>query len=481
LEGKLASDYFWKKCDEEGILIIAGWECCGFWEKWDKWKPNDLEIAKESLKSQLFRLRNHPSFICWIYGSDLFPPENVEREYLGICQEIYPGLPVLSSATHQLSKLEEKTGMKMSGPYTYVPPIYWYLDRMGSAERFNSEAGPDVCIPGWESINKIIPEGSRFVRSDIWNFHMGLGAFSKIDLIEEAISQRYGTPIDFKDFIKTSQILGYECWRAMFEAYARNFPIASGIIGWMGNSAWPSLIWQLFDYFYNPNGAYFGTQKALESLHLQYSYDNGSIWLINNSHIYYDRLHFAIQVFDLNSKEIDSKVKSVTIKKLEKIQVDKLSKRYDNISAHFILLILSRREKVLCRNFYWLSSKEDQLVNEDSWPTTLVTQHADIKSLRSLPVAEISYLYQIQKQNDKIILKVQLKNNSNVIAFFIRVIVIKKDNNEFLAPILWNENCISLVPFESYEIQGKILDSQDEKINILLDGWNTKQIIEDNL
>ena len=79
LEGKLATDYFWDLCDREGILVLAGWPCCNHWEKWENWKEGDLEIAKESLRSQLLRLRNHPSFTAWLYGSDFPPPESVER------------------------------------------------------------------------------------------------------------------------------------------------------------------------------------------------------------------------------------------------------------------------------------------------------------------------------------------------------------------------------------------------------------------
>ena len=69
----------------------------------------------------------------------------------------------------------------------------------------------------------------------------------------------------------------------MFEAYARNKYTATGVIQWMLNNAWPSLIWHLYDYYLRPGGGYFGTKKACEPVHVQYSYDDRSIALVNDT------------------------------------------------------------------------------------------------------------------------------------------------------------------------------------------------------
>lgn len=48
LEGKLETQEFFDLADREGILVMAGWCCCDFWERWPRWKPQDFEIAKQS-------------------------------------------------------------------------------------------------------------------------------------------------------------------------------------------------------------------------------------------------------------------------------------------------------------------------------------------------------------------------------------------------------------------------------------------------
>ena len=73
LEGKLGGEAMFDLADEMGILIMAGWQCCDYWQKWDKWTPKDQEIAVASEYSQISRLRSHPSLLAWLNGSDEAP------------------------------------------------------------------------------------------------------------------------------------------------------------------------------------------------------------------------------------------------------------------------------------------------------------------------------------------------------------------------------------------------------------------------
>src|SRR4051812_12619826 len=52
LEGKLETEEFYQLTDSQGILVMAGWCCCDFWERWPRWQPADFEIAKQSLRDQ---------------------------------------------------------------------------------------------------------------------------------------------------------------------------------------------------------------------------------------------------------------------------------------------------------------------------------------------------------------------------------------------------------------------------------------------
>src|SRR5208283_1883881 len=49
------------------------------------------------------------------------------------------------------------------------------------------------------------------------------------------------------------------------------------------NNAWPSLAWHLYDYYLEAGSGYYGTKKSLEPLHVQYSYDDKSIVVVNST------------------------------------------------------------------------------------------------------------------------------------------------------------------------------------------------------
>ena len=116
LEGKLETQEFFDLADHEGILVMAGWCCCDFWERWPRWKPQDFEIAKQSLRDQIYRLRSHPSIVMWLNGSDNAPPPDVEQMYLDVEKDLLWPNPVVSSATGKKTSVTGDSGVKMSGP-----------------------------------------------------------------------------------------------------------------------------------------------------------------------------------------------------------------------------------------------------------------------------------------------------------------------------------------------------------------------------
>ena len=279
LEGKLESDEFYDLADEYGILVMPGWCCCDQWEQWNKWDAEDHRVGPASLRDQILRLRNHPSVLVWLNGSDFPPPARVEKAYLDVLRDLRWTKPVLSNATDAPGPISGPSGVKMRGPYDYVPPSYWLTDtKNGGAFGFATEMGPGAAVPPIESLRKMLPADRLWPMNEFWMFHAGGDEFKDLKLFTAALEGRYGKATSVEDYARKAQALAYEGQRAMFEAFGRNKYEATGVIQWMLNNAWPSMIWHLYDYYLRPGGGYYGTKQACEPLHVQYLVPTTVVW-----------------------------------------------------------------------------------------------------------------------------------------------------------------------------------------------------------
>ena len=154
----------------------------------------------------------------------------------------------------------------------------------GGAYGFNTETSMGPAVPPVESIRAMVGKDHMWPIDDVWNYHAGGGEFKTIGVFSDALANRYGKSDNVQDFATKSQLQTYEGVRAMYEAYSRNKYQATGVIQWMLNNAWPSMIWHLYDYYLRPGGGYFGAKRAMEALHPVYGYDDHSIWVVSSQY-----------------------------------------------------------------------------------------------------------------------------------------------------------------------------------------------------
>ncbi|HKT48538.1 MAG TPA: hypothetical protein VJP87_13515, partial [Candidatus Acidoferrales bacterium] len=304
LEGRLDREEFYEKTDRLGILVMPGWTCCDAWERWSDWKDEQHKISEESLRSQIRILRKHPSVFVWLNGSDNPPPAAVEKTYLAILKELGWPNPAVSSASEAPTPVTGKSGVKMTGPYEYVPPVYWLADTTaGGAYGYNTETSPGPAIPPRESLERFIPKEHLWPIDDVWNYHAGGERFTTVNVFTDGLTRRYGRATSLDDYERKAQAMTYDGQRAMFEAYGRNKYTSTGVIQWMLDNAWPSLIWHLYDYYLVPAGGYFGTKKACEPVHIQYSYDDNSVAVVNGTFEALRGLRASAKLYNLDATE----------------------------------------------------------------------------------------------------------------------------------------------------------------------------------
>ena len=492
LEGKLETQEFFDLADHEGILVMAGWCCCDFWERWTRWKPQDFEIAQQSLRDQIYRLRSHPSMVMWLNGSDNPPPPDVEQMYLDIEKQLLWPNPVVSSATGKPTTVTGNSGVKMSGPYEYIAPSYWEQDTpagqpnrklcnpggCGGAYGFNSETSMGPAVPPLESIRAMVGKDHLWPIDEVWNYHAGGGEFKTIKVFSDALANRYGKSDSAEDFATKSQLQTYEGVRAMYEAYSRNKYQSTGVIQWMLNNAWPSMIWHLYDYYLRPAGGYFGAKRALEALHPVYGYDDHSIWLVSSQYENASNLKLTTKIYNLDMTEKFSQENKLDAPSDSTAKIFTLPDVADLSPTYFLVLRLENAGGTLVgSNFYWLSTKPETLDwAKSTWWMTPTDSFADYTALAQLPKVKLKVTQHTELKGEDSITRVAIENPSNNLAFFVRLKLDKGVKGEEILPVVWEDNYISLLPGEKREVSATYRASElgSAKPAIEISGWNVQ-------
>jgi len=493
-EGKLEDDHFYELCDQLGILVMPGWCCCDQWEKWDNWDAEDELVAAESLRDQIRRLERHPSVFTWLYGSDNPPPIKVEKMYLQILKDCDWPNPSVSSATAKPTPVGP-SGVKMTGPYEYVAPSFWYLDtNFGGAYGFNTETSPGPAIPPIESLRRMLPADHLWPIDSVWEYHAG-GMSTTLSVFTEALDKRYGASASAEEYSRKAQIQAYEAHRAMMEAYGRNKYTSTGIIQWMLNNAWPSMIWHLYDWYLRPGGSYFGVKLACEPLHVQYSYDDRSIVVVNSFYRPFPSLRVSAKVYNLDMTEKFSKEATLDVGPDSSTRAFTLPEIEGLSSTYFVNLTVESSGRLVSRNFYWLSTHPETLDWERSrdepddphhstWTPT--KSFADFTALNTLPEVDLEVSASSERGESESFTTVTLRNPSRTLAFGIRLKIERAwtgccvsrhgPTDEGVLPILWQDNYFSLLPGENRQVTAtygtKDLGRSAPVVEV--EGWNVK-------
>jgi exo-1,4-beta-D-glucosaminidase len=476
LEGKLETEEFFHLADQDGVLVMLGWCCCDHWERWKDWTADDLSIATQSLRSQMLRLRHHASLLVWLNGSDIAPPTNVERAYLDVEAETHWPNPILSAASSQTTAGGGLNGVKMTGPYDYVAPSYWYVGKHnGGAYGFNTETSPGPAIPSLASREKFLPDPQVWPPSATWSYHLGSGAFANLKVMDAAMEAVYAKPQSAAEYERISATMEYDSERAMYEAYSGNKYVSTGVIQWMLNNAWPSMIWHLYDYYLEAGAGYFGTKKACEPVHIQYSYDDRSIVVVNSTYERVAGLLASVHVHNVAWKElyeedaaVDAGVDS------SQIAFTLPESLYSGAERTFFidLTLTDKAGKVVSRNFYWVPGTLTIFDwSKTDYTHTPAARHEDLTALANLPAAKLVAHAEMVRTARGREVRVELENPSAALAFQVSAAMRTKTGG-LIAPVIWSDNWIELVPGEKRVLTALLPDSGADAPVVQIGSWN---------
>ena len=467
LEGKEEQPELYDTADRMGLMVMPGWECCDKWEAWSYndevtatlWNDNDYRTANVSMRHEAAMLQTHPSILAFLVGSDFWPDHKAAAIYVEALHDAGWQNPIICSAAKRgFPEILGPSGMKMNGPYDWVPPNYWYGDQLGAAFGFGSELGAGVGTPEMSSLKKFLSESDM---EDLWTkpekglYHMSTNVSSFFDrhIYDRGLFNRFGKPTDLEDYLLKAQMTDYEATRAEYEGYAIKWNYgrpATGLIYWMLNNAWPSLHWNQFDYYLHPAGSYFGTKVGARIEHVAYHYNQQEVYLINHSLDKSGARTVEIELMGLDGTSIAKKTMSTNTVPNTSKSISVVPGMAKLKGVAFLRLMLRGEGKVLSRNVYWVSDKLDELNwDRSSWFSTPVTSFANFKALNTMASAPVTA--SVAKAGSGSSLKITLQNTADVPAFFVRLNLVDA-NGEDVVPVFWSDNYVTLWPNESLEL-----------------------------
>jgi exo-1,4-beta-D-glucosaminidase len=373
-----------------------------------------------------------------------------------------------------------ESGVKMTGPYDYVAPSYWYYGmRYGGAIGYNTETSPGPAIPSLASRKLFLPDPEAWPPTPNWSLHDGGGEFTNLKVFDAAMEDVYAKPNSAGDYERMAQTMEYDSERAMFEAYSKNKYTSTGVIQWMLNNAWPSMIWHLFDYYLDAGGGYFGTKKACEPLHIQYSYDDRSIVVVNSTYADAANLHASVRLFGLAWNQLYSAEAEVNANADTSQRVFTIpGALYSGAERIFFidLSLTDAKGHVVSHNFYWVPGTLTTFDWENTdYTHTPAARHEDLTALAHLPAAQIEAHAEIAKTAHGGVIQVHLVNHSNALAFQVRAAV-RTTSGGLIAPVFWSDNWIELTPGESTTLTAQLPEGESAAPVVQVDGWNVAPI-----
>ena len=439
------------------------------------YNPVDHYWAIESQRDIILRHRNSPSLVAWCTENEGVPGPDL---YYKLKEQLnkYDQTRTFLASTSVWWDWEKLTpyiaedmpvGTTDDGrpDYTWETSSY-YFEKVKEVyqQMFRNELGIPA-IPTLSSLKKFIynlgedKTNPIFPLDSVWAEH---GAWDgdgyAFRAYDKAIRDVYGCDVkSVEEYVRTAQIVNADGYRAMFEAAnSRMWDITSGVMLWKLNSCYPMVLWQIYDWYLNPNAAYYFTQKACEPVHVQMSADTKQVSIINTLYEPLNNIRVKAKVYDFDMNVKWNREEEINMNEncyQEIFKVPQLS----NISpVYFVKLeLLDKKGDVISENTYWQSSESPDNFSE-------LSKLKDVKLKMDYDVKETEYEY---------IFKVKVKNLTKKLSFMNRLALVKKDNMEEVLPTIWNDNFITLFPGESRIVEARVSkkDVKDSEITIVID------------
>lgn len=436
--GQVGDEAFYDAADRYGIVI---WQ--DFWlaNPWDGPNPENNDFFLRNARDYVLRIRNHASLGLFCGRNEGFPPKPIDDGLRAMVAELEPHSHYISSSA------DGPVGGH--GPYR-VEPLRYYFEH--TPPKFHSEIGsPNV--PEMPILRRTLDEKGMWPVGPEWRLH----DFYPENPFETAVEKNFGGAANVEQFDRFAQFVDYDAYRGMFEGQSKNRP---GVLIWMSHPAWPSILWQTYDYFFDTDAAYFAAKHASEPLHIQWNAAADTVEVVNYSAGDQSGLTARAEVIDIDGKVKWQKAATLDSKEDSTESPIKMEYPAGLARTHFIRLMLLRGGKVLSTNFYLHGNTEE-----------------DYTGLRSLAEAKVAVKSHVTHRGEKWEISIELKNESDAPALMVNAKLVREKSGDPILPAFFDDNYVALMPGERRTLHAELenADTRGEQPRVVVNGFNVKQ------
>lgn len=442
--GVTPCDEFFEAADRYGLMVWSDFWVTGDTQGEFKGSPDwpfEGNVFIKNVISTILRIRNHPSLIVWTGGNE----GHARRELYDAMREnvisldgTRPFIPSSSGFAKVSSEWKNSwpdnlpSGVYSGGPYEWRDPRDYYAKAIAGKDWvFKDETGiPSQ--PPFNIMSKIIPDlvwdtTLPFPFNNTWGYHDAATGGGRYDLYYKEMVKRYGEPESMENYCDKMQLMNSIGYQGIFEAAGHKLNDIGGIMLWKLNAAFPSVIWQVYDWFLQPNAGYYFMQNACEPVHIQLNLNDLDVLVINRTYRPVSGLVAQVNVFGIDSKSLYHEEKNITLDVTDVKEVTSLASVLKAARGiNFVVLNLKDNTgKVISHNVYWLSD------------------NGDYKALNTMQKTNVqAKVLMTTKSKSEIGWVINVTNKTDKIAFFIHPSIVV--NGEEVLPSFWSANYFTL-------------------------------------
>jgi hypothetical protein len=475
--GVTPPDAFFESADKYGLMVWSDFWVTGDTQGEFKGSPDwplEGNVFIKNVISTIYRIRNHPSLLVWTGGNEGHARKELYDAMRNNVAELDGTRPFIPSSSG-FAKLpagwkgswpdDQPSGVYSGGPYEWKDPKEYY--KLADAAHdwvFKDETGlPSQ--PPYSSLSKIITDltwdkSLPYPLNNTWGYHDAATGAGKYDKYYQQMVDRYGKPKDLKEFSNKMQLLNAIGYQGIFEAAGHKLNETGGVMLWKLNAALPSVIWQVYDWYLQPNAGYYAMQNACEPVHIQFNQNDSTVAVINRTYHATGNLTASADVYNTDGKLLEHRTEKVSMTFTGVKLLFSIGYVFAKTTgtAFVVLNIKDAAGKAISHNVYWLApdNKYDDI---NTMPhTQLQTKIVGITNIGSDKKWTLS-----------------ITNTSKQVAFFVNPQLMS--DKEELRPSYWSANYFTLAPNEgiTISVSAPLAKIKDHKTSIAISGWNVDE------